>query len=498
MRDLIFVSIFLALLPVCFRRPLIGLLTFSWLAYMRPQDLCWGWVQNQRWSFLVAAVTVAGFLSRGSTKWFQADVRNWAMIALCAWVGVSLAVSPAYDPILLADYVEYVKVIGVALFTTAVVTRSEHLRVLLWVIALSFGFYGVKIGLAGVLTLGNLHVRQGPGGMLEDNNNFGLALTMALPLLVEMGKAERNPILRRGVFVMIPLTVITILLTHSRGALLSIVAMAAVIVWRSRHRLLGIGITVVGGLVAIALAPQTLIQRYATLADVQTDGSAMGRIAAWKTALNMSEANPIFGVGFGCFQWMYGRYASGADYEGRRVAHNAYLQILAECGAPALAFYLFLILSSFWALTRIRRDAKRLYHSSWIINYATMLEASLVAFVVGSTFLNRAQFDLFYHFIAIVVCFEVIARREMEGLTAAAPGARLRGGEIRVVRPRGFGPLPRPGGYGPAPGSPIPAGQASGFSGRPPQARGFRDAVAPDRSPDRGFDRPRPARRGFR
>ena len=465
MRDLIFCGIVLALLPVAFRRPLIGLLTFSWLAYMRPQDLCWGWVQDQRWSFLVAVVTTAGYISRGSTKWFHGEIRTWCLIALCAWVGLSLAFSDVYDPILMPDYIEFCKVIGVALFTTAVVTKPEHLRVLLWVIALSFGFYGIKIGLAGVLLFGNLHVRQGPGGMLEDNNNFGLALTMGLPLLVEIGKAERNKILRRGVYAMIPLTVITILLTHSRGALVSILAMTAVLVWRSRHRLVGAAVVFVGGLAAVAFAPRSLIERYATLQNVQTDGSAMGRIAAWKTALNMSEDNPVFGVGYGCFQWLYPRYASQAAYEGRRVAHNAYLQILAECGGPALALYVFLMLASFWSLAKLRREAKRRYHTSWIINYANMLEATLVAFAVGSMFLNRAQFDLFYHFIAIIVAFEVIARREMAGETATSSIARARGGDVRVVRPRGFGPFPR--------------------------RNGFEREPRPD-----GFDRPEP-RRGF-
>ena len=47
--------------------------------------------------------------------------------------------------------------------------KKEHLRVLVWVIALSFGFYGIKVGLAGVLSLGRVQVLQGPGGMLEDN-----------------------------------------------------------------------------------------------------------------------------------------------------------------------------------------------------------------------------------------------------------------------------------------------------------------------------------------
>ena len=61
----------------------------------------------------------------------------------------------------------------------------------------------------------------------------------------------------------------------------------------------------------------------------------------------------------------------------------------------------------------------------------------MVAFVVGSTFLNRAQFDLFYHFVAIILAFERIAMREMDGLVPEE-GRRGHGGELRLVEPRGF------------------------------------------------------------
>ena len=66
-----------------------------------------------------------------------------------------------------------------------------------------------------------------------------------------------------------------------------------------------------------------------------------------------------------------------------------------------------------------------------------MFEASIVAFVVGSTFLNRAQFDLFYHFVAIILAFERIAMREMDGLVPE-DGPRGHGGELKLVEPRGF------------------------------------------------------------
>jgi probable O-glycosylation ligase (exosortase A-associated) len=280
-------------------------------------------------------------------------------------------------------------------------------------------------------------VLQGPGGMLEDNNNFALALCMALPLMLELGKSERNKLLRRGVYMMLPLTVLTVIMTHSRGGFLTLIAVLGVLVWRSRNRLVGFATGLAIVVVAFLVVPKDYIERIKTIQSYEQDCSAMGRLAAWKTAINMAQAKPVFGVGLSLFQRNYMKYHSGDEHEGRRVAHNAYLQMLAECGAPALACYLFLIVATIWSLQRLRREALRLYNTSWIINYATMLETSMIAFVVGSTFLNRAEFDLFYHFIAIVMSFEAIARREMSTYTRR-DDERTRSGQLHVTRPRGF------------------------------------------------------------
>jgi hypothetical protein len=148
---------------------------FSWLAYMRTQDLTWGFARHQRWSFLVAVVMGAGFFAQPRAKFFEKDPRCWALIAIAAWFGMGLISSGKFDDAFMVKrYAEFVKIIAIGLFTTAVVTRKQHLRVLVWVIALSFGFYGIKVGLAGVLSFGRVQVLQGPGGMLEDNNDFSL------------------------------------------------------------------------------------------------------------------------------------------------------------------------------------------------------------------------------------------------------------------------------------------------------------------------------------
>jgi probable O-glycosylation ligase (exosortase A-associated) len=449
MRDLILTVVLLALLPVCYRKPFVGLATFSWLAYMRVQDLTWGFAKYQRWSYYVAIVTFAGFLvSRERKKWFERDWRNYVMMLLVAILGVGILLSREPNLRQFERYLEYGKIVAVALFTTAVVTTKERLRVLLWIIALSLGFYGLKSGIQGILQLGRTHIIRGPGGMLFDNNDFSLALSMAVPMLFHLGWTERRPEIRKVFWISLPLTVITVGLTRSRGGFLSVSAAIAVLVWRSKNRLLGMLVASVVGVAGLLAAPPEYKERLLTMLEPSKEGSAASRLKAWGIATRMATDNPVFGVGMYKFQAHYKEY----DPEFRPgddviVAHSSYFQIWAECGTPALLLYLTLILGSFWTCWRVRAEARRRYHTSWIINYANMFEASLAAFVVGSAFLNRAHFDLFYHWVALLIVFQVLARREMSSeiaVTTAVDGGR---GELEAVRRGAYGRGGRMSGY---------------------------------------------------
>ncbi len=452
LRDLIVSLVLFSLLPGCYRRPFVGLAVFSWLAYMRVQDLTWGFARDMRWSYYVAIVTFAGFLvSKERKRWFQPDLRCYVMMVLVVLIGVGLLVSE--DPRIrqFERYLEYVKIVAVALFTTAVVTTKERLRILLWIIALSLGFYGVKSGVWGIMTLGQSTILQGPGGMLADNNDLSMALAMAVPMLFYLGYTERDPAVRRAFWVALPMTVMTIGLTRSRGGFLSVVTAIGVLIWRSRNRLVGV---VIGCLIAVAglmVAPPEYIERLQTILDPQSEGSASSRLKAWNIATRMAMDNPFFGVGMNKFQQHYKEYNPNPEVgELVIVAHSSYFQIWAECGTPALLLYFSLLLGSFMTCWRVRRMARQRYFSSWIINYATMFEASLAAFLVGSTFLNRAHFDLFYHWVALVIAFGVIAEREMKSEVVHAVRAGGRGAIVSVRRP-GFAPQPRTSGFGAGP-----------------------------------------------
>jgi probable O-glycosylation ligase (exosortase A-associated) len=474
MRDLFVSALVVGCLPTCFRRPFIGLLLFSVLAYMRIQDLTWGFARFQRWSFYVAIITFAGYAFAGAARRnMLPDIRNWLMIGLMVFVGLSLVMNGPYDARGdTARYVEYLKIVGIAIFTTAVVKDRHYLRVLVWVIALSFGFFGVKNGISFILSGGGLKIIQGPGGMLADNNDFALALCMGVPLLFHLGWAERRKLMRRTMLAMVPLTMLTVVATHSRGAFLAMTCSVLVLVWRSKNRVGGFATLVLVAIAGMIAAPASYYERIATIGTYEEDQSARGRLEAWAVAGNMIVANPMFGVGFDKFTRNYRAYdlksgpATNTPDTGIHVAHNSYLQIWAECGTPAMILYLLLIAFSYFDLWRVRKMARERYHASWILSYATMLEASLTAFVVGSVFLNRAQFDLFYHFVAVIMMFGHFARMEMKQLHVDPAPAREGGrrAPLQVARERGIAREPAIGGF-------ERAGGRSGF-GRGPALGG--------------------------
>lgn len=451
MRDILVSIVLIALLPLGFRKPFVGLLIFSLLAYMRLQDLTWGFAKGIRWSFYFAIVTFAGFLVNERGRKFMAnDVRCLIMIVLIGLVGGSLMANGGIHKADVGGYTEFIKIVVIALFTTGMVDTRDRLRTIVWVIALSFAFYGFKSGIVGVLSLGQAEILQGPGGMLMDNNDFALALSMGIPMLWHIAQSERSEHLRRILVAGVPLTMLTVMMTRSRGGFLSMSTAVLLLVMRSRNRLAGLAVLLMIAGAGVMLAPAEYKERLGTITSYEEDGSAKARLSAWRTAGRMIADNPLFGVGFGRFEGNYGRYDPSLQditlhHAGTHVAHNSYLQIWAECGTPTFALYMTLILLSFLDIWRVRRQASRRFHASWILNYCTMFEASLATFMVGSTFLNRAHFDLFYHWVAIILCFSTIARAELRDEQRYPVRSGRRGTLVAVRKPGFEGGAARPG-----------------------------------------------------
>lgn len=449
MRDLLVALFVVGMLPVSFKRPVIGLLMFSLLAYMRIQDLTWGFARFERWSFYVAIAMGAGYAFDPQKKGPIMTLRTGLLLFMPVWCFLGLLRAEGLQAFQSAQYIEYVKIVAIAVFTLCVVRRREHLRALMWVIGGSFAFFGLKNGAAAILSGGSLYIIRGPGGMLDDNNDFALALAMSIPIIVGLASSEVNPLYRSWLKFSVPLTMMSVFATRSRGGFLSTVLALLVLIWRSKNRIAGLSLMGIAGVIGLFFAPPELFQRLQTLQDVQEDGSAMGRIEAWKVAGRMIQDKPIVGVGFNRFQRSYLDYGERVQErkDGTRVAHNGYLQIWSECGTPAFLGYVALLVLSILAVQRLRREAKRVYERSWILSYCTAFEGALVTFMLGSMFLNRAHFDLIYHYFAIVIVFERIAREEMkQPLRSIERNRRAAvGGTLHRITERGFRARPQPG-----------------------------------------------------
>lgn len=441
MRDLIVFLTLMGMLPICFRRPYFGVLVFSWLAYMRPQDLCWGFARTIRFSLFVGLTMFAGYFAQeaGRRPFFRRDLRTWCMVIMLVLTIISTAPAEIVDEYVLSGLFEFTVIIAVALFTSAQVDTRKRLRMMLWVIALGLGFYGAKGGVFGLM--GGRSIHQGPGGMMKDNNDFALAMVMALPMLFYLGLSERNLLLRKFAWMVGGLTIITVILTHSRGGFLSMVVAGLAVAYRSKALLKAMAAGLVAVVLFLNFAPASVLERYATISEAaegNEDASVGARFRAWQIGMRMVEHSPILGVGHKNFRHHYQRHAEvlfpGADLF-NHVAHNSYVQIWAENGTPTILVFLTLLGSTILLMGRVRRQAENRPDLAWARPYANLVEASLAGFMVGAFFLNRGHFDLSYHLVGVAVGLSYIVRTEAatDQVTNEAAHAAEEGG-FRVRR----------------------------------------------------------------
>ncbi|MGF1563198.1 MAG: putative O-glycosylation ligase, exosortase A system-associated [Geminicoccaceae bacterium] len=68
MRDIVVTLIVCAMIPLILRRPFVGLMTWSWLSYMNPHRLTWGFAQTLPFAQIVFLVTFASWLWHGDKR----------------------------------------------------------------------------------------------------------------------------------------------------------------------------------------------------------------------------------------------------------------------------------------------------------------------------------------------------------------------------------------------------------------------------------------------
>lgn len=423
MRDLLVTLTVVGVLPVILFRPWVGILAWSWLAYMNPHRLTWGFAYSMPFSQLVALATLAGLLVTKERRGVPINAVTIVWFSLVVWWNVT-TVFAIYPDDAVPEWDRAMKIQLFSFLTVMLIAKAERIEALIWTIVVSLLFFGVKGGIFAVLTGGSYRVFGPAETFFEDNNAMGLVLIMALPLayyLVQSVKAKHMRYLMLGCMA---LTGLAILSTHSRGALLASSAMIFMLWMKSEHKLwTGLGILCLVP-IGILFMPEHWFERMGTITEYQQDSSAMGRINAWWFAFNLALDRPLVGGGFNVFDpELFLRYAPNpTDFHD---SHSIYFEMLGEHGFVGLGLFLLLGWLTYRMGTRIAKRCHGVDDLQWASRLARAFQMSLVGYAVGGAFLGLAYFDLLYHYVAIMVILDRYVREAVSELAPSKHPARL-------------------------------------------------------------------------
>ena len=262
--------------------------------------------------------------------------------------------------------------------------------------------------------------------MIEDNNNLGLAFVVLLPLLGYLRATSRNPVARIGALVTIILATVGALGTYSRGALVALVAMTAFHALRSRPAmiLLAVGTVLAAGLPA--LAPASWRERMSTISSYNEDASFQGRVAAWRTSVDIAMAHPLVGGGFASVESddVVKRFTSPGDLARGRAAHSIYFEVLGDTGFLGLALYLGALASAGLNTMLVLRITRTRPHLDWAMKLARALQTALLAILVGGSALSIAYYDGFLVILALSSCLLCVVREDLGPAAATVRSPR--------------------------------------------------------------------------
>lgn len=409
--------------------PLYAACLYLWIAYFRPES--WAW--NDVFSTLNLSFIAGIFLlirTVVSPVRFRVDFRNGLLLAFLAHSLLSSVVAPHSDYSMIYLQ-EFAKTIIVSYLLSILITTEHEFRVVIMVIALSLGFEAGKQGWAQLL-LNPGGKNDNPVPFLGDNNLVAVGMSMLLPMVGSLAATSTGWMKRGFQFLSIGVMYRAIS-TYSRGGLLAVGAVGALYFWRSPNKLRTVIAFAIAVAVILPVLPQAYWDRMSTItaSGEERDESSQGRLHFWKVATAMAIDRPLTGVGFRGYEPNYNAYdSSGGYYGGGRAVHSSWFGILGDLGLPGFALFMTIFVTSWWAFRRIRLMARRGEVSESMGKYAIGMEAALIAFGVGGSFVSYMYNEMLWHFFALSMALEHVAvtqaaalraRPSVEATTAQAP-----------------------------------------------------------------------------
>lgn len=409
MRDIAVTLAVFGSLPFILKRPWIGILVWTWLGFMNPHRMAWGFSTTMPFAYIVALTTFASMLYHRVQMRIPWERETVVLVMFIVWMVIT-TVSAAFPSLAWDQFEKVIKIQVMIVVAMILITTPERLRYLVWTIAISIGVYGLKGGIFTIVH-GGVYRVQGPAGtFIAGNNELGLALSMTVPLLYFLARNATTGWLRPAMYGLTILNAIAAIGTQSRGALVGMAIMGIMFWLKSRQKFMVaiLGATAIFAIVQIM--PVEWYERMNTIKTYQDDGSALGRINAWQMAFNLAS-DRFLGGGFETFRYeMFAIYAP--DPNNVHDVHSIYFEVLGEHGFVGLFIFLLLAFFTWRSASIIKKAVKGIPDRMWWVELATMSQVSLVAYLAAGAFLGMAYFDYYYNLVLIIVVMKAMLRKE--------------------------------------------------------------------------------------
>lgn len=405
MRDILIALIVFGSIPFILIRPYLGLLMWSWLGYMNPYRLAFGFAYDFPWVEIIAIVTLIALIFSKESKKIPVSTISVLLFLFLVWTGVTSFF--AVDPVSAwQNWQEFAKIQVMVFVTLMLVNNRQRMHWLIWIIVVSLGFYALKGGIFTFLNGGNYRVYGPPDSFIGDNNALALALCMALPFMRYLQLHSSYKVVRVALGLTMILTGVTVLGTYSRGGLLGLIVVSGVLFLKSRRRLVVSTVIVIIGFTAYHFMPTQWIERMDTLQHAEEVDSAQTRIQSWEFAASLAVHRPLVGGGFNAYQSTYLWKSIGPEGAIPRAVHSIYFRVLGEQGFPGLILFLGLLVASWRSCSRVRKRTRESPDQKWAYDLASMLQVSLAALMTAGAFLPMTYFDLTYQLMALCALLE--------------------------------------------------------------------------------------------
>jgi len=372
-----------------FVEPFIGLVNYLILLFIRPQDFVPGLVGKPIMLLLGMGTAVIVILHKAVVKrhltiakaphnvfilWFYAAI----VVSKLATLNLGGAVSATMD---------WVSVLVMYLLITNLVTSQARFRFvfkLVCLLTLALAVQGIVQSITG-FGLGGKESYKGRVqaiGIFSDPNDLALLINCMFPLTLLTMLESARPSARLIALIFNAVFLYVVILTQSRGGLLSFGVLMIILFARKYGRIVGIA---GGGFIMLALV--ALGPRMSSIST--NEDSAYGRVEAWALGLDLFQMRPLFGVGYDNF----------LEYH-FRTAHNSFVLCATELGMFGLVPWVMMIYltirHSRFIATALRAEGDRRGAL-----YAEALEYAMITFTLGAYFLSRTYHELLFILIAM-------------------------------------------------------------------------------------------------